>query len=452
MEEFRRKGGIMGMAKESSSSSEEGEGEQSRVQQAHARRQQHKSNQFPFPLCAPGYPVLVHTPHLITELYPPGFHQDEGGDGGPLNNLEKNIMMQQNPEVLSQLICERWFLLCYKTKPCPTAIWQWLFQVMCLSCDQYLTERVYFNLKTLTDWSRDKNNVYVPNPGTVIDVLTNLGADKDILEGRKSLEGRGLELGSSKQDHVNSPMEEDVFQSPPSSSVSVNLANLFRYVSCAVKVRHSALSDNDLRQLVGVAATVSLDCSVTKDPSTLSHISQCIASLVAAISEPYWPATLTSLSTHLVQLSPHHHNLLHLTKLITPSSPRMAKLRMSLCRASVWKLVYPDTTYRHMSDCSFAWQIVEHYYNMPAARYTYYRMYSVVSMLSHFMNLSPLQWPTQDKRKDFKSMLSKVATMKIRDIADSAERAPVKDMFIGMALEMTTQMSRQSDLYSILGN
>lgn len=54
-------------------------------------------------------------------------------------------MMQQNPQVLSQLIRECWFLLCYRLKPRPNVIWEWLFQIMCLSCDQCLIERAYFN-------------------------------------------------------------------------------------------------------------------------------------------------------------------------------------------------------------------------------------------------------------------------------------------------------------------
>ena len=101
-------------------------------------------------------------------------------------------MMQQDPEVLKQLICDRWFLLCYRQEPCPTSIWKWLFQIMCLSCDQYISERVYFNLRTLVDWSIDKGNVYVPSVSTVMDALVNLGGDKDLLEGGKSLgEGEG---------------------------------------------------------------------------------------------------------------------------------------------------------------------------------------------------------------------------------------------------------------------
>lgn len=451
---MRRAGGILGLAAHSSSSSSSSDdddddddevkgGSRSSEQSRKQLPGYHESNQFPYPLFAPGYPVLVHPPHLITELYPPGYHQDEGDGQGPLNNLERNMMMQQNPEVLSQLICERWFLLCYRQKPCPLAIWQWLFQIMCLSCDHYLIERVYFNLKSLVDWSVDKENVYVPSVSAVLDVLVNLGADRDLLEG-----GRSLVEG---QCPGTSPAE-DVFQPPPIVSVLVNLSNLFRYVSCAVAARPSALSCEELRQLVIMIAAVSLDSSVTKDPSVLGLVSECISSLVAAIPKASWPATLTSLHTHLVDLTSHHHNLLHLGKIMVPSSTRMAELRVVLCRASIWKLVYPDKTYRHMTDCSFAWTIVEHYYLMPAAKYMYYSMYSVVCMLSHFINLSHMQWPSPEKKKEFKTMLRKVAAVKIRDIAESAERAPVKDMFMSIALEMATKRARQTDLFSVMGN
>jgi hypothetical protein len=448
-----RAGGILGASKDDSSSSEDeyevfGGRRRSSEQSVNKVPGYHESNQFPFPLFPPGLPVFVHTPHLITELYPPGYYHDKGDRGGPLSNLERTMIIQQNPEVLSQLICERWFLLCYRQKPCPAAIWQWLFQIMCLSCDQYLTERVYFNLKTLVDWSIDVENVYVPGVGTVMDVLVNLGADKDLLEGERE-KRRSTESGL-----VASPIEDSVFQVPLlAGNVLVNLSNLFRYISNTVTAHSSALNCEDLQQLLLLSATVSLDCSVAKDPAVLGPISQCISSLAAAIPEASWPAVLASLSTRLVQLSPHHHDLFHLGKLLAPSSTRAAQLRMGLCRAGIWKLVYPDVTYRHMSDCSFAWTVVEHYYNMPAAMYGYYSMYSVVCMLSIFVNLSTMQWPSPERKKDFKTMLKKVANVKIRDIAESSERAPVKDMLINMALEMSTRgKSRQTDLFSVLGN
>ena len=78
-------------------------------------------------------------------------------------------------------------------------------------------------------------------------------------------------------------------------------------------------------------------------------------------------------------------------------------------------------------------------------------------MLTQFMNLSPLDWPSPEKRKAFRSMLSKLATVKIRDIAESNERAPVKDLFISLSLEMSSRTQRskdsvQTDLFSVLGN
>lgn len=447
LEELRRVGGILGLARASSSSSEDDDdaGETRAPRSSENSRKlssgYHESNQFPFPLFAPGYPVLVHTPHLITELCPPGYHQGKEEGGGQ----ERAKMMQQNPEVLKHLICERWFLLSYKQAPCPTSIWIWLFQIMCLSCDQYISDRVYFNLRTLVDWSTDKDNVYVPCVSTVMDTLVKLGANKDLLEGRQRLE--------EGKDSEPSPMKDSVFRTPPpAANVLVNLSNLFRYISVAVGTNQTALNCEDLQQLIAVLAIISLDCSVTKDPTVLGFISQCISSLVMAIPEPSWPAALIAISAHMVQLSPHHHNLLHLAKLVTPSSARMTELRVAVCRVGIWKLVFPDETYRHMTDWSFAWKIVEHYYCVPVAKYNYFHMYSVATMLGHFMDLSPMQWPSLGKKTDFKTMLKKVATVKIRDIAESSERAPVKDLFISMSLEMAPHRERQMDLSSLLGN
>jgi len=170
--EYLHGGGILGLSRkleEQVRSASEGDGDEESTasEAAHSSKQDpsySESNQFPFPLTAPGLAVFIHPPDLISELYPPGFHEVEGN--GPLNNLEKNIMNQQNPEVLSQLICERWFLLCYRTKPCPTHIWEWLFQIMCRSCDHYLADRAHNNLMTLIQWTRSELN------GNLVDITT----------------------------------------------------------------------------------------------------------------------------------------------------------------------------------------------------------------------------------------------------------------------------------------
>lgn len=447
MEQYRNCGGIRGLAKQleenKTSVSSSGEAEScSTDQPLSCSPVFNRSNKFPFPLSAPGYPILTFAPRLITELYPPGYHDVD--DDSTCIGLERSMLQQQNPEVLSQLICERWFLLCYRTVPCPVVIWQWLFQIMCLSCDEHLAERAYFNLQTLVEWTSDKTLVYVPMTTTVLDILVNLGANKGQLD-----KGRN---------------QASMAKTSDCDTISfvhlTNLSNLFRYISLAVTANPTALSVDDLYQIICITAIISLDCSVTKSPSVLSVISECLSSLVTAIPAASWPISLSLLPSSLAQLSTHHHDLLHLSRLfVTPvvstgTLPRVTCLQAVVCKVSMWKLLHPNDVSAELTDCEVAWGVVKQYCDTLVSHFRYYEMYSIICMLSRFMNLSRLDWPSTDK-VNFKNMLSRLANVKIRDIAESAERAPVKDLLITMAIELDSQRSRetvQTDLYEITNN
>lgn len=413
-----------------------------------------ESSRFPFPLCAPGIPLLLHPPHLIMELYPPGLDEEEvGKGGGSFTLLEMNIVKQHDPEVLSQLICQRWFLLCYRSKPCPRVLWEWLFQIMCLSCDCFVAERAYVNLITLVEWSHDKGVVYVPTPHSVLDVLISMGGDKALLEAASL---GMLSASSAEGSYVttaNTPdPADDVFQPPP--PMSSNLSNLLRYLSRAVSANPAFLSSEDVHQLFLLLAYLSLDCALTRNPDLLGSVSSCLSALVASLPEASWSTSLPTLTSHLIMLSSHHHDRLHLTRLLLPTSLRMKQLQKAACKQTIWWTVFPDTPMKGLSDWAFLWTIVKHYYETPAAQYEYYSMYTVVCLLTQLLHLSSPEWPSSDKRRDFKSMLSKLASVKIRDSADSVERAPVKDLLISMALEIASQRSKdtlQTDLFAHFG-
>lgn len=133
----------------------------------------------------------------------------------------------------------------------------------------------------------------------------------------------------------------------------------------------------------------------------------------------------------------------------------MKQLQKEVCKASIWKIVFPGVPLTQVPDWRFAWSIVKHYYEMPAVKFIYYAMYSVACLLSQVLHLCPPVWPSAEKKRDFKSMLSKLASVKIRDSAERTERAPVKDLFIRMSLEMAAQRSKDSvqlDLFSAFGN
>lgn len=429
-------GGIRGLSnhlnEQVRSTSSEGDVEDGSVSEAPSRQQQayNPSNTFPYPLYAPGYPVFTHAPNLITELYPPGYHEVE--EGSSFQNLEMHMMKQQSPEVLHQLICDRWLLLCYHLKPCPAHIWEWLFQVTCLSCDQVLAERAYMNLESLVERASDKSRVYVPSLSTVLDVLVSLGADRELLQ-----------EDTAPLTPTAEPAD-DVFPPSPPSHLS-NLTYLIRYLTLAVTSHPSLLTPTHLSHLLHTLVTVSLDSTLTGQPRLQGMISRCLSSLVSAIPDSSWGEVLHPLARRLVKQGlQHHHNLLHICRLLLPSCPAMIQLQKVVLRYSVWELVFPGTPHQPLSDWAFGWTVVGHYYNMPASDYQYYPMYSVVCLLSQLLNQFPPEWPQPEKKREFKSMLSKIASVKIRDSAERTERAPVKDMLISLSLEMANQRSRNT--------
>lgn len=431
-----------------STSSAEGDGdEESNDNEFWVSKQQRQayseSNRFPFPLSAPGCPIFVHPPELISELYPPGYHKVE--EEGPIADLEKNLMQQMNPHVLHQLICERWFLLTYRAKPCPTCIWEWLFQIMCLSCDQQLAQMAFINLKTLVEWAHESSMIHVPKPCTVVEVMVSLGADRDQLEAKTVDHVTTTEPRTV--DHVTTTEpSDDVFPSSFMEVVCSRLSNLCRYISLVVSANPSSLPPDQIHHLFFMFSKVSLDCSLTKGPPVLTSIAECLSSLVSAIPELSWTDSLSVLSTQLTDLSAHHHNLLHLNKMVSPVSPRMRQLLKIVCKMSIWKLLFPGTipSPKERVDRSFAWKIIRHYYTTPSSQFEYYSMYSVMCLFSNFMNMSVFEWPSEQMKREFKSMLSTLGSVKIKDTVDNIERAPVKDVFIRMSLEIATQKSRDS--------
>ena len=409
------------------------------LQKRHQSSMSSISDQFPLPLSPPGRSVMVHPPSLITELYPPGFHDIEGG--GPFDNLEKNMMMEQNPDVLRELVYGGWFLLCYRTKPCPTVIWQWLFQIMCRSCDLNLASRACNVLSTLVLRASPGSNVFVPTPRYVIDVLVDLGADRNQLE-RKDDQGLVMEA-------------DDVFQ-PSLTTPLTHLSNLFKYISIAVRANPSALTCHELHLLISITAIISLDPSFTENCLYLISLSESFSSLVTAISDTLWSSSASYLSSQLTHLSSHHHDLLYLSKLIMATNQRLKTLQKMFCREAIWKVLFQsEESLKDLPDWSFVKRVVKHYYSQPAAQFEYYSMYSVMCLLNQLIHLSPLEWPSAAERWEFRKMLGILASTKIKDHPEETKRAPVKDLIMSMYLEMDIQRSKdliQSDLFSVLGS
>ena len=493
MDKYRRRGGICGISsildkKDTHSFSSEGEDEfrplealsVSATFRQQQQQQQKEADKFPLPLHPPGLPVLLHTPLLLSDLHPPSCSEKEDdclllsdlyppscsekedeclllSDLHPPSCSEKkdddaNKHTKQESELMSQLICDRWFSLQYSSKPCPMNLWEWLFQTACLSCDQHLGQAAFSNLTSLLKYAcgagRNMWPVFVPTPSHVLQVLIAMGADQNI-------------LGEKVEQTPSQALENtaDAIYTPCSPSVIANLAHLHTYLPLAVQARPNLLSTQDIHSLIIMVATLSLDSNLLQHDTLLLHImSHAISVLLESIPESSWHNSISFLTATLGALSLHHHDHLHICKLLIPSSSRSQELQKITCRYYLWMVLFPDNASGVLSslqDWELAWRVVKHFYDQPSSAFHYYSMYSVMCTLNLLVSSSEMNWPSLAKEEEFRDMLANLALVRIKDHPDKTERVPVKDLLIFFKLEIDSGKSKQThqmDLFSMLNS
>ena len=392
-----------------------------------------QADKFPLPFLPPGLPVFLHTPTLLTHVRLPGRKGGMDENGMLMENWPVNEKQHQQAllHFLSRLA------VLYRCKPCPMNLLEWLFQVACSSHDQLIGEAALSNLILLLENSCDADRgswpILVPTPYLVVQLLKTLGADVKMFK----------------------LTTEEAFLSPPGESVDVsltsglqsiiaNVTRLFKYLSLVVRIRQDSFSTEDLQSLIIILATLSLDSGLLQHVSFLGHISHTISVLVKAIPELCWIDSISFLVTALMSLSTHHHDRLHLCKLL-PSFPlRALELIQLTCQRFLCEVVFPGGS-RVLSECELAFEVIKHFHSQPSSAFHYYSMYSVVWMLDMLMSSSSdLKWLSPAREREFMDMLGHLALVKIKDNADVTERAPVKDLLITMKLGMDSRKRKET--------
>ncbi len=377
------------------------------------------------PLNPPGKSLFVNPPLLIEELYPPC--AEITPQEGALEGMKRMLLSQDSTEGLTLLLTSEWLGLCYKENPCPLGIWQWLFQIMCRSCDQLLSKGAFSNLANLVKRAKAINQVdsiFSPSMADVIDILVTLGVDK------KRLAKNDLPYQEN----------DDVFAS--SQSIFVNLCLFLRYLRLCVETCPENYTVEELEELIMLIFDISLDTTVHKE--VLPHdITICIGSLVAAVPSSHWACSVERLACNLSTLSVHHHDKLYIARLITGMTDRLSTLQFSVCRKSIESLLEKMPSTSTQTSTEFARSILVYYYNLKSPNFDYemcYKTRSILAMLSLFMNISRLVWSDSRLEKEFAQLLG-VLSDKVRDHPNYPERGVVKDLLIQMKLEFEGQKS-----------
>ena len=428
---------------------------------------------FPLPTKPPGKSIFTSSPDLISEIYPPGI--DLKG-GSPFVTMERNLT-QNNPEVLREMICGGWLKLCYKYKPCPPSIWQWLFQIVCRSDDASLSNGAFRSLMALlqlTERRKDLKSIHLPSVSDIVDVLVYLGASQNqLLPNDEAMEVDG---------------NDDVFAAP--RPPLRNLSGLLNYLCAYVRVLPMCYTVEELECLILLFMNLSLD-PVLCGQLMERDVSLCVGALLAALPEELWVKSANKLNVQALKISHHHHNRLYLASVISGVSQRQKFLQQIFCKECIRqelklprvpdetekvasKVVYPKikteeegtSTKEEVTstsdsqgpnaatgglneNCLFAREVILHYQHKSSLDYNYYSMYSVLTMLTFFMHPTEMKWPSPEERKKFERMLSSVSE-KIKDNPMRLERGPVKDLIIRMKLEVSSQRVAQAKQTQLL--
>lgn len=458
----------------------------------------------PLPTKPPGKPILVNPPSLITELYPPGLDVQ---DSGLFSQLERNLM-QESPEALREIICGDWLKLMYQHKPCPPSIWQWLFQIMSRSSDPTLSSMAFKSLTELLQAAVRQNGLTSVRPPTLEDIL-------DVVVCLGAVESRLL----SRADSMDVDATDDVFEpervtmrniasmvrfitvylrllpSWHSAKELESLVTLLLNLSLDPSLCGQVL-EKDISQCIGAALSAIPEESWMKCANRLNlqavrvsehhHNRLHIAYLISGASERQRflqkmfchdaivntlglkraesnkepPATSSEETprpvearvksegqTDLQEEKPARGEN-HASSQQTHTGEPSTQTKSSSDRA------VQET--RLSSDCSFAQQVVLHYYQKDSKEFTYdlvYSMYSVLTLLSLFMQPSEMRWPSKQERVQFAQLLGALSSAKVRDNSMKPELAPVKDLIIRMSLEVSSHQvdgPHQTDLFAFV--
>ena len=386
----------------------------------------------------PGQPFFVKSADFLIELYPPCVDEPTNTTASMFSNVEDNLLTQQDPSVLKNIICSEWLTICYLQKPCPPSVWQWLFQIMCKSLDLDLSRGAFRSLTSLIQIARQRQDiasVCIPTISDITDVLVTLGADPSVIAGS----------------HREPIEEDDVFEI---ASLLPNLSHLLQFLTMCIKSsQEPCYSMQDIEKLIVLFVRLSLDHRVCGEPIQ-SQVSLCVAALVAVVPDDQWVGLSVRLISRLAVLSEHHHDKLYITRFVTGTSQRLHHLQKELCRKSLEQLTELEES-KPGGSGDLIRHVVEHFLKQQRSESfeDYYLMYSAFSLVALLMHPAEILWPSAQERKELSILLGNLSSTRIRDNPDHPERSVVKDIVVRLMLEVKTQKDKsgkQQDLFAYL--
>ena len=404
----------------------------------------------------PGRILFTKPASFLTELYPPGL---DAASAHPLDGL----LTQDNPLVLRNAIMTGVLSLSFRDRPCPSAVWAWLFQLMCKSHDTSLCKASFKTLNELVLNGRQRHFVlWCPPVMDIQDALIDLGASRENV--LCDLAYRDLDTDCTNDVFVPAPPPQvshlapppqvshpapppQGFHSAPPPQVShpapppqvshLHLTCLVRFMNTCVQ-GYSAVpySLEELHRIILFLVKVSLDPAVC-GTVIICHISQCIGTLLESIPEDSWPQSQAQLCAKLEDLSVLHCNQLYIAQVISSLSGRQKQAMRLYVKHCIGRLTGVDLA---LEDVDFVRNVILCYCRIKSSQYDYSQMFSVLKMLNLYMPPSKMKWASADNKQQFVRVLAHFASQLKDRVSSNVEVAVIKSYLMDIKMELDSQI------------
>ncbi|NXT84774.1 SLF2 protein, partial [Zapornia atra] len=261
----------------------------------------------------------------------------------PQNPVEKLLLSSGVAQQLS-LATNGILSSAYSCILCPIPILKWLFQMMSVHPDYYVSTQILDRLMDITLKNAficdEQSKPWIPSLADVSAVLVNMGVGFRSLFPLQHLQPNFNECDILRQ------MQETVCKQQPrgdltsaspafSSLLQTNLINVIKFLDFCSTVIQGGYSDQEILLLLLLLFKISLEKQLKQIP--LIDFQCLFVKLLISIED--WDAKMPELCLAVSELSNHHHNLLWLVQMVPSWTVRGREVRRRLSLVIMSKLL-----------------------------------------------------------------------------------------------------------------
>ncbi|XP_019411631.1 PREDICTED: SMC5-SMC6 complex localization factor protein 2 [Crocodylus porosus] len=274
------------------------------------------------------------------------------------NPIEKLLLSSEVRQQLS-LTTQGFLSSAYSCTQCPMPVLKWLFQMMSVHSDCYVSTRMLDMLMEITiknaSTGAEHFRPWVPSLSDVSAVLINMGVHFSALFPLKHLQpnfSEGDIFRSKMQILVMKPASGNISSGPAFSCLpETNLINVIKFLVFCTTVYQDVYTDQELLLLLLLLFKISLEKLLKQIP--LIDLQCLLIKLLKSIRD--WDAKMSELCLAMSDLSSHHHDLLWLVQLVPSWVTRGRQVRRCLSLMIISKFLnqkntrIPDTSDQQLS-------------------------------------------------------------------------------------------------------